>query len=103
MKDNIKLFKISLISFLSYIKKLLRNKKFQKAFFYNHYAKKKLRKNYILYESFHGTIFGGNPYAIFKYLIETKDYDYLYHIITVKDVKHPIALRYINHSRVKIV
>ena len=103
MKDNIKLFKISLISFLSYIKKLLRNKKFQKAFFYNHYAKKKLRKNYILYESFHGTIFGGNPYAIFKYLIETKDYDYLYHIITVKDVKHPIALRYKNHPRVKIV
>ena len=103
MKNRINIYKIKIFSFLSFCKKLLKKKNFQKAFLYNHYAKKRVKENYVLYESFHGTIFGGNPYAIFKYLIENDKYDYLYHIITVKDVNHPIALRYKNHPRVKIV
>lgn len=103
MKNRINIYKIKIFSFLSFCKKLLKKKNFQKAFLYNHYAKKRVKENYVLYESFHGTIFGGNPYAMFKYLIENDKYDYLYHIITVKDVNHPIALRYKNHPRVKIV
>lgn len=103
MKKLIKIFKIRIFSFLSYFKRILKKKNFRTAFFYNHYSKKKIKNNYVLYESFHGTIFGGNPYAIFKYLIENNKYKNLYHIITVKDVKHPIALRYKNYPNVKIV
>lgn len=44
-----------------------------------------VNKNLILYQSYHGSSFSCNPYAIFKYLIESKEYKNLTHIVVVKD------------------
>jgi CDP-glycerol glycerophosphotransferase len=37
----------------------------------------RVNKNYILYESFHGVNFTGNPYALFKELIKEKKYKHI--------------------------
>lgn len=89
---------------LSYFHKYLFNKNFRKAFYYRKYYNSKIiLKNHVFYESFHGTLFGGNPYAIFKFLYKNPEYKHLKHVIAVKNKNSPLLKKYKKNSDVIIV
>src|SRR5690606_25411595 len=69
----------------------------------HYYETQPLKDNCVFYESYIGNDFAGNPYALFKYLIDHPDYRELHHVIALKDVNHPKVERYKNHPRVTVV
>ncbi|GIN85356.1 CDP-glycerol glycerophosphotransferase [Heyndrickxia sporothermodurans] len=86
MKLSRKTIKRKLTFVLSPLKKYLIDKDFRKRAIYTKYLEgKPIRPKSIFYEAYHGESMTGNPYAVFKYLInhpEFKDYD---HIWAIKD------------------
>ncbi|MGX7162263.1 glycosyltransferase [Enterococcus massiliensis] len=59
-----------------------------------YYLKSRVRDNYILYESFHGKAMNDNPFAIFKYLIDSKEYDHFVHIWVLEDTEENEYVKY---------
>ncbi len=69
----------------------------------SYYLNEPMLENHVMYESYNGRDFAGNPYALFKYLLHHPDYQHLYHVIGVDDVEHPKLAPYHSHPRVSIV
>lgn len=71
----------------------------------NYYENYKIEDNYILYETRDGKSMTCNPYAIFKYLLESPDYKNYIHIWSIKDLKNNKHLikSYKNHKNVRFV
>ena len=69
----------------------------------HYYHSEPLLENHVLYESSNGRDFAGNPYALFRYLLEHKDYQHLNHVIAVNDINHPKLAPFKGHPRVQIV
>lgn len=68
-----------------------------------YYLDEPLLEHHVMYESYNGRDFAGNPYALFKYLLHHPDYQHLYHVIGVDDVNHPKLAPFRAHPRVTIV
>lgn len=62
-----------------------------------------LLDEYVMYESYNGRDFAGNPYALFKYLLDHPDYQHLTHVISVNEASNPKARAFKDHPRVTIV
>lgn len=89
---------------LEYMKKYIKSKNFRNLCYYvKQHDKKTLLQNYIFYESFHGSLFGGNPYALFLYLYKNKDFQNFKHVIAIEDIKNPIIKPYLKDPKVIIV
>ena len=75
-----------------------------KAIIYTRYYKHcKVKKNTILYQAYSSKILAGNPYAMFKYLINNPKYKHLKHIWIVKDKNAKHILPYKNNKNVEFV
>src|ERR1700730_2039548 len=79
-KRHIKLAQRKLYFVLSPLKQFLLDTEFRKRAIYTKYIEKKPVNNKIIfYEAYHGQSMTGNPYAVFKYLIDNSEYqDYLH-------------------------
>jgi len=62
-----------------------------------------LEPDLVMYESYNGRDFACNPYALFRYLIDRKEYAHLRHVIAVPSLDHPKVLPFRNHPRVILV
>lgn len=62
-----------------------------------------LEENHVMYESYNGRDFAGNPYALFRYLLDHPDYGHLTHIISLNEADNAKANRFRDHPRVKVV
>jgi CDP-glycerol glycerophosphotransferase len=62
-----------------------------------------LDQNMIIYESYNGRDFAGNPYALFLYLLNNPDYSHLTHVLVVPDKNHPKVKAFKKNSRVILV
>jgi CDP-glycerol glycerophosphotransferase len=79
-KRHIKSAQRKLYFVLSPLKQFLLDTEFRKRAIYTKYIEKKPVNNKIIfYEAYHGQSMTGNPYAVFKYLIDNSEYqDYLH-------------------------
>lgn len=65
-----------------------------------------IEKNVIMYAAYRHKIMAGNPYAIFKYLIDNPEYSNFYHIWiygNAKYLEYNAFIKYINHPRVRFI
>ncbi|MFN6737658.1 CDP-glycerol glycerophosphotransferase family protein [Enterococcus gallinarum] len=53
--------------------------------FTKNYKKNRVKNNVVFYESFHGKAMNDNPFAIFKYLVNKKEYSHLIHVWALND------------------
>jgi CDP-glycerol glycerophosphotransferase len=58
---------------------------------------------HVMYESHNGRDFAGNPYALFRYLVDHPEYTHLHHVIAVNDADNPKARAFADHPRVTVV
>ena len=54
----------------------------------SYYEKSDILPDHVMYESYNGRDFAGNPYAIFLHILEHPRYRHLQHVIAVDDVKN---------------
>lgn len=66
------------------------------------FAREPLLVDHVMYESYNGRDFSGNPYAIFRYLLDHPDYQHLHHVISIRDLSNPKASAYRDHPRVTL-
>lgn len=62
--------------------------------FTKNFKKNKVKNNVIFYESFHGKAMNDNPFAIFKYLINNKEFNKYTHVWSLKDVTNNEYVKY---------
>ncbi len=67
------------------------------------YERGELRVDHVMYESYNCRDFAGNPYALFRYLLEHPDYRHLHHVIAIDDLDNPKVAPYRSHERVHVV
>ncbi|MGE8206622.1 CDP-glycerol glycerophosphotransferase family protein [Heyndrickxia sp. NPDC080065] len=85
-KINSKTLKRRLYFVLSPLKRYLLDKGFRKRAIYTKYMNKKpINEKMIFYEAYHGQSMTGNPYAVFKYLIEHPSFQNYLHVWAIKD------------------
>src|SRR5579875_1822645 len=83
---NRKTLKRKLYFVLSPLKKYLLDKGFRKRAIYTKYMDKKpINEKVIFYEAYHGQSMTGNPYAVFKYLINDPNYQDYLHVWAIID------------------
>lgn len=100
-KNAIKVLKETYIGSLVFWKLSPRDRMAKKFAYY--YDNGKLLDDHVFYCSVGGNNFNGNPYAIFRYLYDNPDFNYLKHVIIVNDKKNPRALPYLKDKRVIVV
>ncbi|MBS4173527.1 glycosyltransferase [Bacillus sp. FJAT-49736] len=84
MKKAVLIRKVKFV--FSPIKKYAFDGGFRRRVLYTKYLEKKpLKEKTILYESYHGQSMTGNPYAVFKYLINNEKYKDYVHVWVVQD------------------
>lgn len=74
--------------------------------YYSMYRKEKVKPNTVFYQAYRPKIMSGNPYAIFKEMIEDPKYDnYIHYWAYGEDVvlESETCKRYRNHPRVKFI
>lgn len=100
---NKKVIKRKLTFVLSPIKKYMIDKGFRKRAIYTKFLEnKKVNQKMIFYEAYHGESMTGNPYAVFKYLINNPEFKDYQHIWAIKD-KLSIQEEYKHLPNVKYV
>jgi len=57
----------------------------------------------VMYESYNGRDFAGNPYALFLHLLGREDYAGLRHVVVLPSLRHPKARPFRRHPRVRFV
>lgn len=62
--------------------------------FTKNYNRNKVKNNIVFYESFHGKAMNDNPFAIFKYLVNSHEYDHLIHVWSLNDVTDNEYVKY---------
>jgi CDP-glycerol glycerophosphotransferase len=67
------------------------------------YCRLPVQSDLVMYESYNGRDFAGNPYALFLHLLDREEYINLQHILVAPSSRHPKVLPYRNHPRVRIV
>ncbi|MED1205485.1 glycosyltransferase [Heyndrickxia acidicola] len=85
-KRHITTAKKKLYFILRPLKRFLVDTEFRKRAMYAKYTEKKPVNNRIIfYEAYHGQSMTGNPYAVFKYLIDHNDYQNCLHVWAIAD------------------
>jgi CDP-glycerol glycerophosphotransferase len=69
----------------------------------HHYTRSPLLPDHVMYETYNCRDFAGNPYALFRYLLDHPDYKHLTHVIAIADASNPKVARFADHPRVKVV
>lgn len=67
------------------------------------YCKLPIDSNLVMYESYNGRDFAGNPYALFLHLINRTEYAHLEHVLVASSAFHPKVRSFRKHPRVRIV
>lgn len=100
IKDNKHFLKIR----LGFFRRYLLNDNFKRNSLYNHYFNKlKVKKNVILYESSNAKRINGNPYALFRYLVDNPTYSNFTHVWSTNDLNSSIVKKYSSYKNVKFV
>jgi CDP-glycerol glycerophosphotransferase len=69
----------------------------------HHYTRSRLLTDHIMYEAYNCREFAGNPYALFRHLLDHPDYKHLTHVIAIANASNPKVAQFADHPRVKIV
>lgn len=87
-----------------YLRSIRKEKSWKLTKFANSYSREaSINVEKVFYFSFNGREFSGNPYAIFRHLIESPDFTTFSHVIAVHDLSNPKLDPYRDHPRVEIV
>lgn len=68
-----------------------------------YYEREPLLDDHVMYESYNCRDFAGNPYAIFRHLLQHPDYSHLQHVIAIEDLDNPKVRPFADHPRVRVV
>ena len=100
IKKPIVLLKKTYNLFVPSILTYARDKSFRmRAIYANYYDKLSIDENIILYEAYHGRSITGNPYAIYKSLLNDPKYKNFKHVWTVNNLSNPsIKINEKNHN-----
>jgi CDP-glycerol glycerophosphotransferase len=102
--ELIKNYKHFLMIKLGFFRRYLLNNNFKRNTDYVHnFNKLKIKNNVILYESSNAKRINGNPYALFKFLVDNPDYKDYIHVWSTKDLKDDVVKEYSSNKNVKFV
>ncbi|WEZ64607.1 glycosyltransferase [Bacillus subtilis] len=104
MNKKLKIAKRRAKFLLEPFKTYTNNKNFKRTVEYTrNFKKNKIDPHIIFYESYHGKAMNDNPYAIFKHLVNNKEYKNFTHVWALNDQDNPYANKYKGLKNVKFV
>lgn len=104
LKESINYNKFSLKVKLGFFKRYFLQENFRRKARYSHYFNKlKIDDNVIFYESSNSKRINGNPYALFKFLVNNPDYKNYLHVWSTSNLENEIVKKYSSHKKVKFV